>query len=139
MSKHDLIEKLGWYEKAKKKCSELHDLDVFEVDGGTYAKSYLDDALLEYRREHNIFEVGDLVVFKNTEKFKDNMLQVAHIELQKVLDVKSGLNGYTSLDELRHATPYEITKNHRCSHPLNNKKFNGECGLCGLKVHEVVV
>lgn len=97
----NLIEQLGGYDKAKKELNSPSNTNVF-------FQCEIEQALLEYRRQHNIFEVGDRVVFKDVEKFKDNMLQVAHVELQKVLDIKSGLNGYTSFDEIRHAEPEEL-------------------------------
>ena len=49
----NLIEKLGGYEKAKQKYSE-RPFDLAWADIG--------QALLEYRRQHNIFEVGDSVL-----------------------------------------------------------------------------
>ena len=112
----NLIEQLGGYEEAKAESDRISNIlnNGEFLGGGSPRESLyerldaLESALLEYRRQHNIFEVGDKVVFKNVEKFKDNMLQVAHIELQKVLDIKSGLNGYTSFDELRHAAPEEL-------------------------------
>ncbi|ENX07682.1 hypothetical protein [Acinetobacter variabilis] len=108
----DLIEKYGSYDAAKAKQQELSKMaaDPRLLFVGNIIKEIgeIEIGLLDYRRQHNIFEVGDKVVFKNVEKFKDNMLQVAHIELQKVLDIKSGLNGYTSFDELRHAEPEEL-------------------------------
>lgn len=59
----DLIEQLGGYDVAKEKYQSLSDSDVitigpFEVP----AKPYFKDELLEYRRRHNIFEVGDKVI-----------------------------------------------------------------------------
>ena len=50
-----LIENLGGYEKAKSK---------FRDNGSLHAER-LKKALLEYRRQHNIFEVGDKVVYRN--------------------------------------------------------------------------
>ena len=50
-----LIENLGGYESAKSK---------FRDNGSLHAER-LKKALLEYRRQHNIFEVGDKVVFSN--------------------------------------------------------------------------
>lgn len=106
----NLIKQLGGYERAKAFLNAasytMDELIMMQRSG--VRPQHVEKALLEYRRQHNIFEVGDKVVFKNVEKFKDNMLQVAHIELQKVLDIKSGLNGYTSFDELRHAEPEEL-------------------------------
>ena len=50
----NLIKQLGGYEKAKAK---------FRDNGSLHAER-LKAALLEYRRQHNIFEVGDKVVFR---------------------------------------------------------------------------
>ena len=50
----NLIEQLGGYESAKSKLR----------DNGSLHAERLKKALLEYRREHNIFEVGDKVVVK---------------------------------------------------------------------------
>lgn len=107
----NLIEQLGGYERASEDFKKLHlNLKEQQKSNKVFMDAFdaLKTELLEYRRQHNIFEVGDKVVFKDVEKFKDNMLQVAHVELQKVLDIKSGLNGYTSFDEIRHAEPEEL-------------------------------
>ena len=52
----NLIEQLGGYDRASKiaNCKS----------GVVHPTKPLLDALLEYRREHNIFEVGDKVCFK---------------------------------------------------------------------------
>ena len=52
----NLIEQLGGYERASKiaKCKS----------GLVYPTKQLLDALLEYRRANNIFDIGDKVVFK---------------------------------------------------------------------------
>ena len=59
----NLIEQLGGYEKAKQKYSE-RPFDLAWADIG--------QALLEYRREHNIFEVGDKVV--SIDKYSNDMI-----------------------------------------------------------------
>lgn len=53
----NIIEKLGGYERAKSiaNCKS----------GIVHPTQQLLDALLEYRREHNIFEVGDLIIDKD--------------------------------------------------------------------------
>ena len=51
----NLIERLGGYEKAKQKYSE-RPFDLAWHDIG--------QALLEHRRQHNIYKVGDKVVFR---------------------------------------------------------------------------
>ncbi|WP_151706600.1 hypothetical protein [Acinetobacter sp. TUM15064] len=66
----NLIEQLGGYEKAKEKMDDIcHTLDNSELLGGGDAREGLyerlesiDKALLEYRRQHNIFEVGDPMI-----------------------------------------------------------------------------
>ena len=65
----NLIEQLGGYERAKEKMDNIvRTLDNCELLGGGDAREGLyerlesiDKALLEYRRQHNIFEVGDKV------------------------------------------------------------------------------
>ena len=52
----NLIEQLGGYEAAK----ELRRYLFCYVDGEHYVE--IDKTLLEYRRQHNIFEVGDKVI-----------------------------------------------------------------------------
>ena len=54
----NLIEQLGGYERAKiiQGSREMGGLP-YDLD--------LEDSLLQYRRQHNIFEVGDKVVFSN--------------------------------------------------------------------------
>ena len=54
----NLIEQLGGYEKAKE------ELKTRISKGLVYSVISLEEALLEYRRQHNIFEVGDKVVFR---------------------------------------------------------------------------
>ena len=53
-----LIENLGGYESAKYKLR----------DNGSLHAERLKKALLEYRRQHNIFEVGDKVVSRCADK-----------------------------------------------------------------------
>ncbi|WP_447294834.1 hypothetical protein [Acinetobacter baumannii] len=109
----NLIEQLGGYEAAKAKIGQInHTLENSELLGGGDAREGLyerlesiDKALLEYRRQHNIFEVGDKVIKthpKNT-------------ILWPVLGVYK--NGGVWLDykgfcwkppRVRHATPEEI-------------------------------
>lgn len=75
----------------------------------------------------NKFKIGDKYI----------MTKIEHKDL---LVVKQG-----DLDEpwwneriIRHATPYEIRTGKRCSHPLNQKRSDGSCGLCKLNVHDKV-
>lgn len=52
----DLIEQLGGYEESKKFLSEIFN--------NKSPCKILNRELLEYRRQHNIFEVGDKVVYR---------------------------------------------------------------------------
>lgn len=63
-----LIANLGGYEAAKRYAESRNGAD----NTGVYDS--LQAALLEYRRQHNIFEVGDKVVLKDG--YQDNVLTV---------------------------------------------------------------
>lgn len=57
----NLIEQLGGYERAKHEFEMIKEMKPIypgEIETN-------DRLLLEYRRQHNIFEVGDKVVFSN--------------------------------------------------------------------------
>lgn len=86
----NLIEHFGGYDATKKKYSER----PFEL-----AWSDIGEALLEYRRQNNIFEIGDLVVFKE-EYSKDSVIH-------KIDSLRAGTKC------LRHATDEEIEKGYR--------------------------
>ena len=83
----NLIEQLGGYEAAKAE-GEKWGFDDF-----------LNNQLLKYRRQHNIFEVGDLYVF--TEKYSKQSV------IHKVDSLNSGKGC------IRHATPEEIKAGRR--------------------------
>ena len=53
----NLIERLGGYENAKERGKRENVLDDHDFN-------YIQKALLQHRRQHNIFEVGDKVVFR---------------------------------------------------------------------------
>lgn len=100
----NLIEQLGGYERAKYEFEMIKEMKPIYPD----EVETNDRMLLGYRREHGIFEVGDTVVFRDAEKFKSNLLSVAHVELSKLLDIHSKLNGYSDFCNIRHATDQEI-------------------------------
>lgn len=83
----NLIDKLGGYKAVKTKSES----DILYGE-----KIYLKRALLEYRRQNNIFEIGDLVVFKK-EYSKDSVIH-------KIDSLRAGTKC------LRHATDEEIKK-----------------------------
>ena len=53
----NLIERLGGYENAKERGKRENVLDDHDFN-------YIQKALLQHRRQHNIFKVGDKVVIK---------------------------------------------------------------------------
>ncbi|WP_347472747.1 hypothetical protein ABEF81_08850 [Acinetobacter thermotolerans] len=62
----NLIEQLGGYEKAKEKLKMFYILrteTMVDAVGNIFDRSQLEAALLQYRRQHNIFGVGDKVVY----------------------------------------------------------------------------
>lgn len=87
----NLIEQLGGYEETKKH------LDSCWCDDDN--RAYLLEKLLEYRRQHNIFEIGDLYVF--TEKYSKQSV------IHKVDSLNSGKGC------IRHATDAEIKAGRR--------------------------
>ena len=91
-----LIEQLGGYEKAKE-C----------LDTKTARLSVINElraALLECRRKHNIFEVGDKVVVKSKPIFSDDYK--IHIVKDEYLDDPC-------MGAVRHATDKEIAQGYR--------------------------
>ena len=62
----NLIEQLGGYERAKDGLHrlKLEKKDLLTCGDLVVVESEIDAALIEYRRQHNIFEVGDKVVYK---------------------------------------------------------------------------
>ena len=94
-----MIEQLGGYDKAK-------EMYIAQLKAGLAPYGY-EEALLEYRREHNIFEVGDCVV-KTDPKIKH-----AHVRVV----ISTSPSGGAVLDYqgfpykfpcVRHATEEEI-------------------------------
>lgn len=96
----NLIEQLGGYENARERLKRDN---VLSDDDFNYGQRQL----LEYRRQHNIFEVGDLVV-------NDAFIN-SHVYVFKKLlpDISMALIAYDDegacgLYSLRHATDEEI-------------------------------
>lgn len=95
-----LIEQLGGYEKAKSKLR----------DNGSLHAERLKRALLEYRRQHNIFEVGDWVVNIKTGAFGDFIKYADTNKGHKHCFVDIGLCDVAlfCVKNIRHATDAEI-------------------------------
>ena len=103
----DLIEQLGGYEKAKAFLNAtsftIDELIMMQRSG--LRSQHVEKALLEYRRQHNIFEIGDKVVSKENNGF-----------VYTVITVDGGLGRLKNvlfdhvypLHDFRHATDEEI-------------------------------
>ena len=70
MTEMNLIEQLGGYEKAKE------ELKIRISKGFVYSVIELEEALLEYRRQHNIFKVGDKVKAKDHQFGFDELFRI---------------------------------------------------------------
>ena len=95
----NLIEQLGGYEKAK----EWHDENTDKEWVGIYHMPKLYLALLEHRRQHNIFEVGDLIVLLHT-NYRSDVFALTK-SFKEIYDEKGIV--------YRHATNAEIAAGHR--------------------------
>lgn len=100
----NLIEQLGGYERAKHEFEMIKEMKPIypgEIETN-------DRLLLEYRRQNNIFEVGDKVVLIS---MSDNEV-FEYTEYSKGLDLhffESEHNyGHAKLSDIRHATDEEI-------------------------------
>lgn len=90
----NLIEQLGGYERAKHEFEMIKDMKpIYPAEIETN-----DRLLLEYRRQHNIFEVGDKVVWINSIAPNDTRL----------FEIEESLGEKPDAWSLRHATDEEI-------------------------------
>ena len=105
----NLIEQLGGYERAKDGLHrlKLEKKDLLTCGDLVVVESEIDAALIEYRRQHNIFEVGDSFV----NYADDAIYTVLSIDQNNRMHGKSGdKNVWTYFGRfgLRHATDEEI-------------------------------
>lgn len=99
----DLIEQLGGYKEAKD-FLEFHSPEYEGIDEENFRAE-----LLQYRRQNNIFEVGDLVVFINQNMSKS----VKEIKfLEGLTHVSFNFHPF-HINLIRHATPEEVKAGHR--------------------------
>ena len=101
----DYINELGGYEVAKKKNTS------WLLNHGENWRNVKDATLLEYRRQHNIFEVGDKVVF--TDILNSCVVTFESTETDPMqivwLTYPDGTAGYVfHLNKIKHATDAEI-------------------------------
>lgn len=100
----NLIEKIGGYEAAK--------VEFNNTSSDQYGYKFsLQMALLKYRRQHNIFEEGDKIVF--VDDFMHGELMTVAWTRKGEVWMDGGAKRCTDLSMIRHATPEEIKAGHR--------------------------
>lgn len=108
----NLIEKPGGYAQAK----ALIALPASTYDCGVkFSREELESAMLEYRRENNIFEVGDYVVYKSNAGL-GGLFQIETLTKTgkpKTVKTKRFGNFPCRYCEVQHATLSEIKAGHR--------------------------
>ena len=102
----DYINELGGYEAAKERSTP------WLVNHGENWRNIKEATLLEYRRQHNIFEVGDKVVFIESELKNPRLMTV--IEVREPIcgflmaECSLGITNGFYPSRYRHATDAEI-------------------------------
>ena len=103
------IEEVGGYEEAKRQVEDALQnppLALFNVGA-------MRSHLLEYRRHHNIFEVGDRIVstMVGDDDWKNVVCEI--LGFHKKMAITTGFSCAIHHYEYRHATDAEITQGHR--------------------------
>lgn len=109
----DLIEQLGGYEKAKRELKLKEEHSMFQCCTAITA-DMIRDAILEYRREHNIFEAGDYVLRNDgfPSVIKITSVNKGVVECIRHIDGEPRWSLFM-FNEIRHATEEEIKAGHR--------------------------
>ena len=113
----NLIEQLGGHEKAKRELQLKIDNSVLQCCMSVTA-DMIRDALLEHRREKNIFEVGDFVLPISSE-FSNEVLELTEDYVSFDFKYKSRNGGFGYIvksfmpTRWRHATDKEIAQGYR--------------------------
>lgn len=117
----NLIEQLGGYDKAKAFLNAasytIDELIMMQRSG--LRPQHVEKALLEYRRQHNIFEAGDKVI--GSKLFDDRIFEFQYYLPELSMAVISKDGAAIGLNQLRHATDKEIKAGKRLG--LTNGKI----------------
>lgn len=106
----NLIEQLGGYERAKHEFEMIKEMKPI-YPGEIETNNRL---LLEYRRQHNIFEVGDLVTYKAHFKgmWREGFGKITEIDEDlEVVNIDENVG--VAIFEIEHATDAEIAAGKR--------------------------
>ena len=106
----NLIEQLGGYEKAKREL-ELKEQDSVLQCCIAVTAEMICEALLQYRRQHNIFEESDKIVF--IDDFMHGELMTVAWTRKGEVWMDEGAKRCTDLSMIRHATDEEIKAGRR--------------------------
>ena len=110
----NLIERLGGYERAKDGLHrlKLEKKDLLTCGDLVVVGSEIDAALLEHRRQHNIFEIDDYIIHDG--ELKVFAMWSSAVEGCAYIGYAYAENGEMAhKDEFRHATDEEIKAGHR--------------------------
>ena len=103
----NLIERLGGYKKAKERLKRENVLTNSDYNYGQ-------KKLLEYRRQHNIFEVEDLIVYlSNIAPEHNDIYNVWKVDLIGCLVMLGDMDYRAMYGQIRHATDEEIKAGRR--------------------------
>ena len=105
----NLIEQLGGYERAKDGLHrlKLEKKDLLTCGDFVVVESEIDAALIEYRRQHNIFETDDYIIHDG--ELKVFAMWSSAVEGCAYIGYANAENGEMAhKDEFRHATDEEI-------------------------------
>ena len=102
----NLIEQLGGYDEAKKILEEVKSRD--HIYAQKFEKPALEQALLEYRRQHSIFEVGDKVVAPILHGCFVGKIIAYRSDIDRFDVMGSRHWGWFFAHQLKHATDAEI-------------------------------
>ncbi len=105
----NLIEQLGGYERAKDGLHrlKLEKKDLLTCGDLVVVESEIDAALIEYRRQHNIFETDDYIIHDG--ELKVFAMWSSAVEGCAYIGYAYAENGEMAhKDEFRHATDAEI-------------------------------
>lgn len=109
-----LIEKVGGIEKAKEHRDYLIDFGNEFNRPNKHEVDKLNDALLKYRRENNIFEVGDVITFNDSDFiYRIDTRNQDGFHATTVHEVKRCIIALFGHNDIKHATPSEIKAGHR--------------------------
>ena len=114
----NLIEQLGGYERAKDGLHrlKLEKKDLLTCGDLVVVESEIDAALIEYRRQHKIFEIGDEVVLLGDGTW-GHLFEVEKMSPKgrKPTKLKTNVFGnfHVGHNIMRHATPEEIKAGRR--------------------------